>query len=251
VNFGNVGVLATGAVQSVTITNCGTAALTISNITVTGANAGDFLIVSNTCSTVATGATCLVTMQFAPTAGGARSANLVITDNAAGSPQLVALVGTGSQSEPDAAVGKNTNVKKMLGFGVVNTSGIGQELVRNIHRGARKGLKFYVAVKNTGTANDNFLVHGDGSSGGFTVSYFLGAKPSESVDVTAAVEAGTFSTATMAPGAVTGSSTMIRVEVLADKTLVAAGTTKTFTLTFSSASDPSSEDAVRVTVIAR
>jgi len=251
VNFGNVGVDTTGAVQSVTITNCGTATLTISNITVTGANAGDFIITSNSCSTVATGTTCLVQMQFAPSAGGARAANLVITDNAPGSPQLVALVGTGSQSEPDAAVGKNTNVKKMIGFGVINTSGIGQELVQKVHRGARTGLKFYIAVKNSGTANDNFLVHGDGSSGGFTVSYFLGAKPSDSVDVTAAVEAGTFSTSTMAPQAITGSSTMIRVEVLADKTIVAAGTTKTFTLTFTAGSDPSSQDAVRATVIAR
>ena len=251
INFGNVDVGTTGLAQSVTITNCGTAALTISNVTVTGANAGDFVNISLPCSTLPTGATCVVGLQFAPTAGGARSANLTFTDNAAGSPQLIALVGSGNLSAPDASVGKNTNLKKFVGRGVVNTSGIGQELVQKVRRGARKGVKYYVALQNIGTANDRFFVQGDPSSDGFTVNYFLGAKPRDSVDVTAAVEAGTFSTSTMAPGAITGDTSMIRVEVFADKILVAKGTTKTFTLTFSSAADPTRQDTVRVTAIAR
>ena len=94
-------------------------------------------------------------------------------------------------------------------------------------------------------------MQGDAGSGGFTVTYRLGAKPADSVDITAAVVAGGFSTATLAAGAVTGDATMIRVEVLADKALVSPKTTKTFKLTFASPGDPTKQDAVLVTVFAR
>jgi hypothetical protein len=202
---------------------------------------------------VAVGNRCVISLQFAPTAGGARSATLAITNNAADSPKLITLVGSGNVSQPDASIAKNTNVKRLIGRGIVNTSGIGQELILKVRRGARHGPKFYIAVQNIGTAKDRFLVQALQITGGagFTPSYFLGARTRDSVDVTAAVEAGTFSTSTLAPNAITGDTSMIRVEVLADKIQVFKGTTATFTLTFSSAGDPTKQDTVRVTVIAR
>ena len=253
INFGNVDAGGTSSVHSVTITNCGTAPLTISNVTVTGANPGDFINISLPCSTLAVGSNCVIGLQFAPTAGGARSANLVITDNVAGSPQLIALVGSGNLSQPDASIAKNTNVKKLIGRGIINTSGIGQELIQKVRRGARHGVKFYIAVQNVGTASDRFLVQAQQIAGGtgWTATYFLGAKPKDSVDVTAAVESGAFSTSTLAPNAITSDTTMLRVEVTADKINVFKGTTATFTLTFSSAADPTRQDTVRVTVTAR
>lgn len=253
VSFDSVGVGSTGSVKSITITNCGTAALVISNVSITGANTGDFIVVTNMCGTVAAGATCQVNLQFAPTAGGSRSANLSISNNVSAAPQLLALIGSGALSQPDAAIGKNTKLKKMVGFGTNDTTGVGQELVQKVSRGAKKGKKYYVAVRNIGSGNDRFLVQSQclGSCVGFTVNYFIGAKPSESVDVTAAVGAGTFGTSTMGPGAVTSDTTMIRVEVFADKVHVGKGTTGIFTLTFSSASDPTKQDTVRITTIAK
>jgi hypothetical protein len=262
VNFGSLLVGNTGSVQTVIITNCGTAALVISNIAITAGNTGDFIVVSDPCTTgsIQTGGTCAVGLEFTPTAGGARSATLAITNNTFGSPQLVTLSGNGALSQPDSAIGKNTNLKKMVGFGVINTTGIGQEIIQNVHREAptaigdgKGGVTFYVAVKNIGTGSDQFLVQGQQVTGGqgFTADYSLGAKPSESVDVTAAVEAGTFATATMEAGAVTGDATMIRVVIYANKTIVAKGTTATFTLTFTSASDSTRQDTVRATVVAK
>ena len=253
VNFGGVGVGITSAVQTLTITNCGTAPLVISNnITITGISTGEFFIVSTNCATVATNSFCQIGLRFAPTNGGPRSATLSIADNIAGSPQLVTLTGTGDLSQPDAAIGKNTKLKKMVGFGTNDTTGAGQELVQKVSRGARKGRRYFVAVKNIGSGYDRFLVQSQcvGSCAGFTVNYFIGAKPSESVDVTAAVGAATFGTGTMGPGAVTGDATMIRVEVFAAKT-VSKGVTGAFTLTFSSASDPTKQDTVRITAIAK
>jgi trimeric autotransporter adhesin len=80
----------------ITITNNGIDInLAVSSITVSGTNASDFKE-SNNCTTVAPGGgTCTVTITFTPSASGARSATLMVNDNAANSPQTVALSGTG------------------------------------------------------------------------------------------------------------------------------------------------------------
>lgn len=81
---------------SITITNNGIDLnLAVSSITVSGTNAADFKETNN-CTTVAPGGgTCTVTITFTPSAAGARSATLTVNDNAANSPQTVALSGTG------------------------------------------------------------------------------------------------------------------------------------------------------------
>lgn len=86
----------TSAGQTVTLANGGTAALAIGSISVTGANAGDFAESDNCPASLAAGATCTATVTFTPTAAGARSASLTVTDNAADSPQAVALSGNGT-----------------------------------------------------------------------------------------------------------------------------------------------------------
>jgi hypothetical protein len=96
-SYGNQNTGATSAAKTVTITNNGNATLHITSVTVTGTNAGDFAKSADTCTgaTVAVNATCTVSATFAPTAVGGRNAALSFTDDAAGSPQTVALTGTG------------------------------------------------------------------------------------------------------------------------------------------------------------
>jgi hypothetical protein len=82
-------------VQTVKLTNSGNAALSVTAISTGGTNAGDFQQ-TNTCgSSVMAGGNCSISVTFTPTAAGSRSATLSIGDNAAGSPQLVNLAGTG------------------------------------------------------------------------------------------------------------------------------------------------------------
>ena len=86
----------TSSAQTVTLTNTGSATLSITSVTVTGTNASDFPE-SDTCgNSVATGANCRIAVMFTPAASGARTAALSIADNASGSPQTVSLSGTGS-----------------------------------------------------------------------------------------------------------------------------------------------------------
>jgi len=93
----------TSAAQSVTLTNTGNAALTISSIGVTGTNPADFGQ-TNTCplgpSTLAAGASCTISVTFSPTAAGTRTASVSISDDAAGSPQTIGLTGTGTTPAP-------------------------------------------------------------------------------------------------------------------------------------------------------
>jgi hypothetical protein len=93
--FANQGVGSQSASQSVTITNSGTGALSLTSLTLTGADPRDFPGTTNCPSLLAASASCNVTLRFRPTATGARTASLSIADNAAGSPQSVALSGTG------------------------------------------------------------------------------------------------------------------------------------------------------------
>ena len=94
--FGSQSVGTTSAAQAVTLSNTGSAALSITSLAVAGTNAGDFAQ-TNTCgSSVAAGGNCTISVTFTPTASGSRSASVSISDNASGSPQTVNLSGTGT-----------------------------------------------------------------------------------------------------------------------------------------------------------
>lgn len=91
--------------QLISITNSGTGTLKVSNVSVAGADAADFLFSSGgTCQgttfDLAPTANCTVAVTFSPLAAGVRSATVTFTDNAPGSPQTVVLQGTGLQAAP-------------------------------------------------------------------------------------------------------------------------------------------------------
>ncbi|GHO50225.1 N,N-dimethylformamidase beta subunit family domain-containing protein [Ktedonospora formicarum] len=92
--------LASGS-KALTLSNNGTAFLTISSIGISGTNAGDFSQ-GNNCptgsSSLAPNASCTINVTFTPTSLGSRSATLTINDNANGSPHTVSLSGTGVNS---------------------------------------------------------------------------------------------------------------------------------------------------------
>ena len=95
VDFGNQPVGQASAAQVVTVQNTGNA-----DLHMLGASAsGDFAVSSDTCSgtTVAPNGTCTISVAFTPTQAGNRPGTLTISDDAADSPQLVSLSGTGAQ----------------------------------------------------------------------------------------------------------------------------------------------------------
>ena len=98
VTFSSQAVGTTSAAQSATLDNVGNATLTFSSIQLTGPNSADFNL-TNTCgSSLAPSAECTLSVTFTPSAAGTRTASVVFTDNATGSPQTVNLSGTGTSA---------------------------------------------------------------------------------------------------------------------------------------------------------
>jgi hypothetical protein len=109
--------------QSVTLTNTGISALTISGITASG----DFSA-TNACGTsVAAGANCSISVTFKPTAGGTRTGTLSISDNASGSPQSVALSGTGQDFSFAPPSGSSASATVAPGSPATYTLSVGGE----------------------------------------------------------------------------------------------------------------------------
>jgi subtilisin-like proprotein convertase family protein len=86
------------ASQTLTVTNTGSATLAITSATLAGNDAAHFSKGSDACTgaNLAPNATCSVSVSFAPTTTGAKTAMLRFVDNAFGSPHDVALSGTGT-----------------------------------------------------------------------------------------------------------------------------------------------------------
>jgi hypothetical protein len=90
-SFGQQTLNTTSALQSVTVTNTGSATLGQIGILASG----DFSQTSDCASSLGMGAFCSISVSFTPTALGARSGTLSISSNAAISPRNVALSGSG------------------------------------------------------------------------------------------------------------------------------------------------------------
>ncbi|HEB74979.1 MAG TPA: choice-of-anchor D domain-containing protein [Nitrospirae bacterium] len=178
--FGNVVVGTTSAPQTVTISNTGTADLTVTNVVLTGDT--DFDVASTTCTVpvLAPGASCSADVVFTPSSLGGKTALVTIYSDDPDTPSLeVTLTGTGVAAEPDITVTPTS-----VDFGSVT---VGDSDSRT------------VTVKNDGTADlvitsvstpaDPFSVTDDGCSGQTLA-------PADSCTVTvdfAPTSAGTFS----------------------------------------------------------
>ena len=146
----------TSAAQTVTVTNTGSGALTITSLGVTGANGGDFAQTNN-CGSSVTGnnGSCMINVTFKPTAAGTRMAAVTITDSAAGSPQSITLTGTGASSSGGSTV-VLTPSSFNFGTAAVGTTGTTAD----------------VNIKNAGTSS--LTINSVTVTGDFTLNNFCG-----------------------------------------------------------------------------
>jgi hypothetical protein len=145
--FGVQGTGSTSASQPVTLTNTGTTAIAISSIV---PSAG--FTQNNNCGTsLAGGASCTVNVSFAPTATGAISGTIRLTDGDSSSPQNVVLGGTGTVIlGPVASLTPTSN-----GFGnqTVNTTSGGQVFVLSNATGTAALTGISVSLTGANTAD--------------------------------------------------------------------------------------------------
>ena len=93
--FGNQNVKTTSPPQSATLTNVGASALVIKRIGINGTNRRDFAQTNNCGTSLPAGSSCQIQVTFTPLQAGARFASLFVSYLGIGSPQTVALTGTG------------------------------------------------------------------------------------------------------------------------------------------------------------
>jgi hypothetical protein len=95
--FTTQAVATASATQTISLKHSGNADLNGLKITITGTDAASFAETNNCGATVSAGTSCSVNVVFTPASAGALSATVSITNNAANSPQTIALSGTGTQ----------------------------------------------------------------------------------------------------------------------------------------------------------
>ena len=94
VNFGSV-LVNTTATATVNVTNCGNAALTLTNATASD----PAVTVTQTCSAIAVGGSCQLQFVYAPTATAATAGTAVLLGNTAISPQVLSVSGIGTSPQ--------------------------------------------------------------------------------------------------------------------------------------------------------
>jgi subtilase family serine protease len=120
--FGAQGVDVASAPQNVTLTNTGSSPVSISSIYTSD---GDFSQSNNCPTNVAAGATCTISITFAPYSTGAVNALLYVADNSIGSPQSASLAGKGItapgtyQLSVEAASTNGSNISHSVAVTVV------------------------------------------------------------------------------------------------------------------------------------
>ena len=94
-NFSDVLIHTTSSSGPIVLTIASGPATFTGTPSLSGTNAADFALASNTCAGSVSAASCQTVVSFTPSLVAAESATLTYTDNATGSPQSVPLTGTG------------------------------------------------------------------------------------------------------------------------------------------------------------
>jgi hypothetical protein len=97
-NFGSQNVRTKSRPQSITVLNAGASSIAIKEIGIKGADVDDFSHTDNCPASLAVGASCQIAVVFTPKVGGPLEATLNLNYAGVGSPQTVALSGTGAVS---------------------------------------------------------------------------------------------------------------------------------------------------------
>ena len=168
VNFGNQPINTMSSATTVTLTNSGTASVTLASsnaVIITGTNASDFAIVAvtgtncaNSLTVPPTNGSCVIGVTFKPVGTGPRTATLQVTDNASPGTQSVALNGTGTVSNASVAplsipFGNQRKGTSSGGTDVtVTNTGTATLNIASIALGGTNPTQFLLGAPSSGTA---------------------------------------------------------------------------------------------------
>ncbi len=172
--FGTVPLGQTSAAQNVVVTNNGGGAgLAISTVRTGGTDSNAFLSSSGCPLSLARRASCTISVVYSPSASTGQTASLALIDNAANSPQLVALSGNGSSSGPVVSLSANTLSFQRVAVGQASTQTV---TLSNIGSGPLTLAGFTVGGANASSfaISGSCLTTGSVAAGGncfLTITY--------------------------------------------------------------------------------
>jgi len=212
--FPSVSVGQTSTAQNITLTNIGNQALSISQTSFT---AGFSPTIPDTCSAnsmLAPAASCIFGVEFAPAHAGPAVGSLTVTDNAANSPQIIALSGTGLPGTPALSWNPSTT---SITYGTALSAGILDAIAK---------------------------IDGNSIAGSFAYSATIAGGSPQTVNVGTVLAAGAYTLAvlftpadptdyTTASGSISFTVTTAGVSVLSLSPSSGTGLTQTFKATYS------------------
>ncbi|HLW52249.1 MAG TPA: choice-of-anchor D domain-containing protein [Candidatus Angelobacter sp.] len=222
-NFGSQLVSTPSAGQTLTLSNTGSATLTVSGFSID--NTFEFSQTNNCGSTLAVGASCSINVVFSPSGIGSRSGTLTLNSNSVPALPPVSLSGTGVQPQPQISP-----VSLNFGSQPVNTNTTAQ----------------IVTLSNTGTAplNVNFI----NISGDFSQTNNCGTSMAAGASCAINVIFSPTATGTRAGTITVGSNVSIPTVSLAGTGTASIGTFSPASLTYSSQPVGTSSAAQAVTL---
>jgi hypothetical protein len=233
-DFGSLTVGTSSPAAVFTLANAGNAALSISSITLAGANASSFSVGSNTCGTMlAAGASCTVSVTFSPTSAGSAMAMLNIVD--AVGTQASTLTGSGTAAAaPQAALSPST-----ADFGTVTVGATSAPMTFTLSNAGNAALGISsVSLGGTNAAAFSIATNACGSSlaagasCAITVSFAPSLVGSEGAQLSVVDSVGTQSSGLSGTG---GAAADFTVTASPDSQIVSAGNTAAYTVTVDSA----------------
>ena len=220
-SFGNQTVGSTSSAQSVTITNTGNAAASISSV-----SAGAPFAQTNTCgSSLAAGASCTASVTFKPTAAGSASGTLTVNSNATNSSLNVALSGTGTTAASATLSASPSSVS--FGNQAVGSTSSAQSVTITNTGGAAASISSVAAGSGFGQTNTCGSSLAAGASCTVSVTFSPTAAQAYSANLTVSSNA-TNATLTV-PLSGTGTSTTTNLAL--NKSISASSYTQTYVAT--------------------
>jgi len=136
--------------QEETLTDTGGSELAINSVVITGSDANDFGQAGACGSGLGVGASCTLNVTFTPKALGQRSASITITDDGAGSPQVISLNGVGLDPGPNATLSPTS-----LSFGdeIVGSTSPAQSVMLSNYGATTLNITGITASSNFGQTN--------------------------------------------------------------------------------------------------
>ena len=159
--FGTVTVGQTSTARTVTLSNSGSAALTINGIAASGTG---FAATHNCPASLAAGSSCTVSVTFTPTSAASVTGRVAITSNASGSPHGIGLSGTGTAA-PVASLGWTGSTS--LAFSATVGTPSAEQTLTLLNSGSVAGTIGTVTVSGTNAAD---FVNGGSCGTGVTLS---------------------------------------------------------------------------------